>query len=191
MTKVDNARLLTNLYSTISDRFQEFPLVNSSDDFVFGSGNPEASMVFIGEAPGSLEMVEKKPFVGRSGQLLRKTLTKIGINIDDIYITNVVKTRPPNNRDPKATEVALFQPILFQELAIIKPKLVVTLGKFALQQFLPKAIITKVHGQQWLINWQGQEFSIYPVFHPAYALRSSQAKELFIKDINKLKEYLV
>lgn len=122
-------------------------LAKQATQLVFGDGNPDSDMVFIGEAPGKNEDIQGIPFVGAAGKFLNQMLEMIGITREDIYITNIVKYRPPNNRDPLPEEKVAFMPYLDQQLEIIQPKLVITLGKHSLSCFLPMLKISEVHGQ--------------------------------------------
>jgi len=153
-------------------------LAKQATQLVFGDGNPDADMVFIGEAPGKNEDLQGKPFVGAAGKLLDEMLKMIGLNREDIYITNIVKYRPPNNRDPFPEEKIAFLPYLQMQLEIIQPKLVVTLGRHSLNCFLPDLQISQVHGQPKRYNGQ-----VYlPLFHPAAALYNGSMKQTLIDD---------
>ena len=160
---------------------KSLPLKNSN--LVFGEGSASANIFFIGEAPGLKEDQEGRPFVGRSGQLLTKTLNEIGLEREDVYITNIVKRRPPENRDPSPLEIAKYQPYLQKQIEIINPKVIVTLGRFALNFFLPKAKITLSQGKTFLVD----DRTIMPIFHPAAALRSTKTLKEFKKSFLKLK----
>ncbi len=155
-------------------------------NLVFGEGNPEGLVVFIGEAPGKNEDEQKRPFVGRAGQLLRQNIRGIGWKEADVYITNIVKRRPPENRDPLPEEINAYKPYLTRQLEIIKPKIVVALGRFSMNYFLPEAKITGDHGK--IFRFAG--FLLYPIYHPAAALRSTQMKEEFEKNFKKLPKIL-
>jgi len=146
-----------------------------------GEGNPDSDLMFIGEAPGRTEDAQGRPFVGSAGQILNNLLATIGRQRQDIYITNVVKCRPPNNRDPLPAEVAEHSNFLQRELDLIKPKLIVLLGRHALHWFLPQEQISKCHGQA---KRQGQ-YVYFPVYHPAAVLHNpnllNDLKNDFIK----------
>lgn len=122
-------------------------LAEQSTQLVFGDGNTDADIVFIGEAPGKNEDLQGLPFVGAAGKFLNEMLSLIGLERKDVYITNIVKYRPPNNRDPLPEEKAVFLPYLWKQIMIIEPKLIVTLGRHSMEAFLPGASISKVHGQ--------------------------------------------
>ncbi len=140
-----------------------------SERLVFGEGNPDADLMIIGEAPGEDEDLSGRPFVGRAGQLLDKILASVGIDRDDIYITNIVKFRPPGNRNPKPEEIAASEPILLEQIRIIRPQIIATLGNVPTQYFLKtRDGITRTHGT-WH-DWHG--IFIFPLYHPAYLLRN-------------------
>lgn len=168
---------------------ESLPLCESN--LVFGEGNIDSKIVFIGEAPGFHEDQQKRPFVGRSGQLLNKLINSIGWKREDIYITNIVKRRPPENRDPLPEEIESYKSYLTRQLEIINPKLIVTLGRFSMNYFLPTAKITRDQGK--LFKWAkggeggGKGFKyITPMFHPAAALRSTQNLEALEAGFKKL-----
>lgn len=147
-----------------------------------GVGNIDSPVVFIGEAPGKNEDEQGRPFIGAAGKLLEEALVTIGWSRDDVYITNVVKCRPPENRDPTPAEVAEHHSLLARELELIKPKIVVLLGRHALHWFLPELQISKARGTAKRKN--GQLY--YPTYHPAAALYNGSLKETFISDIGKI-----
>jgi uracil-DNA glycosylase len=144
----------------------KLPLRESN--LVFGEGNIDCEVLFIGEAPGMNEDRLKRPFVGRGGQLLDEMIKSVGWKRENVYITNIVKRRPPENRDPLPEEIEAYKPYLTKQIEIINPKVIVTLGRFAMNYFLPDAKITRDHGRAFKIN----ERIIFPVYHPAAALRS-------------------
>ncbi|MEZ4211139.1 MAG: uracil-DNA glycosylase [Candidatus Paceibacterota bacterium] len=163
-------------------------LKNSATGPVFGNGNPSAKIVFIGEAPGKEEDLSGMPFVGRSGKFLNEMLESIKLKRDDVYITNVVKYRPPNNRDPKPEEISECLPWLIEEINFIKPKVVVTLGRHALNRFFPKEQISKVHGK--FLKNKMKDFEVenfFALYHPAAALYNGNMREVLINDFKKLK----
>lgn len=170
---------LRNLEREIAED-NALPLLESN--LVFGEGNPAARVLFIGEAPGENEDRERRPFVGRGGQLLRRMIREIGSNEEDVYITNIVKRRPPKNRDPFPEEIAAYSPYLARQIEIINPKIIVTLGRFSMNFFLPDAKITRDQGT--VFKTKGR--FIVPMFHPAAALRSPQVLGEFEKTFKKL-----
>ena len=160
-------------------------------NIVFGEGNPNAKLMFIGEGPGQKEDELCRPFVGRSGQLLTKIMEAVGIQRSQVFITNIVKCRPPNNRNPLPNESeTCTKLLLFKQIKIIRPKTICTLGSPATQAFLGKdAKITKVRGRTFSIvsdNFdKKKEILLLPTFHPAYCLRNFQKVEIFADDIKK------
>lgn len=164
-------------------------LASTATQLVFGEGNPAAKIVFVGEAPGKHEDLQGKPFVGAAGKFLDELLAAINLSRSDVYITNIVKYRPPNNRDPLPGEKEAFLPYLQAQLAVIQPDLVVTLGRHSMNCFLPDLQISKVHGQPK--RYKGQVY--LPLFHPAAALYNGSMRQTLIDDfcsipviINKL-----
>lgn len=154
---------------------------------VFGVGNPQASIMFVGEGPGFHEDKQGEPFVGAAGKVLNKLLESVGLSREDIYIANVVKCRPPNNRDPESDEVETCKPFLMQQIQLIQPKLVCTLGNWATQTLLEKKIgISKIRGQVIPLK----DFVLFPLFHPAAALHQGNLMEPLKEDFQKLKAYL-
>lgn len=137
-------------------------------NLVFGDGNPLAKVMFIGEAPGFHEDQQKKPFVGLSGKLLDKLFNRIGLPRREVYITNIVKRRPPENRDPSEDEIERYKPYLAEQIAIIEPKVIATLGRFSMNYFLPEAKISNDHGKP--VPWEGK--TIFALYHPAAAMRA-------------------
>lgn len=153
-------------------------LRRGATQLVFGDGSPTAEIVFIGEAPGKNEDLQGKPFVGAAGRFLNEMLEMIGFKREDVYITNIVKYRPPNNRDPYPSEKQAFLPYLEEQLEVIKPALVVTLGRHSLNCFLPQLSISVCHGQPKRYNGR-----VYlPLFHPAAALYNGAMRQTLIDD---------
>lgn len=151
-------------------------------NLVFGEGNPEAEVVFIGEAPGFHEDRQGRPFVGRSGQLLERLMEGVGWKRADVYITNILKRRPPNNRDPLPNEVELHKPYLTRQIQTINPKVIVPLGRFALLYFLPDGKISRDNGKLFWFK----ETLVIPMYHPAAALRSTSVLEDLKKAFRKM-----
>jgi len=166
------------------------PLRESATHLVFGEGNPDADVYFLGEAPGQFEDLQGRPFVGQAGKLLDKLLASIGMKREDVYISNMVRFRPPNNRPPTPKELAAFEPYVSEELEIVQPKLVVTLGRFAMEKFLPEEKISKTHGQMRTVQWHGKTIRLFPIYHPAAALRSSSMRQALEEDFKKIPEVL-
>ncbi|MBI3631743.1 MAG: uracil-DNA glycosylase [Candidatus Staskawiczbacteria bacterium] len=151
-------------------------------NLVFGEGNPDCEVLFIGEAPGAAEDEQKRPFVGRSGQLLRKMIRELGWKEEDVYITNIVKRRPPENRDPSPEEIEKYKPYLTRQIKIINPKVIVPLGRFSMNYFLPNAKITRDQGRLF----KAGDWFVAPMFHPAAALRAPAMMQEFQNNFKKL-----
>lgn len=162
------------------------PLAQAATQLVFGEGNPETPVMFVGEAPGYYEDQQGRPFVGQAGQLLNKLIVSIDLRREDVYITNVVKHRPPNNRDPLPDEIEAYRSILEEEMIIIQPKVIATISRFALNLFLPQAKISRDHGQAQKVG----DLIIFPLYHPAAALRSSEVERQLKVDFLRLGELL-
>jgi uracil-DNA glycosylase len=170
-------------------------LAITATNLVFGSGNPSASIMFIGEAPGKQEDLFGKPFVGAAGKFLDEMLGSVNLQREDIYITNIVKYRPPDNRDPLPEEKQAFLPYLQAQLDAIQPKLVVTLGRHSTNCFLPDLQISKIHGQPKRIRIKfgrhdPNELVILPLFHPASALYNGSMRQILLDDFAKIPEVL-
>jgi DNA polymerase len=176
---------IDNLAEKIS-QCQKCPLYKSATQAVPGGPNPDTDIVFIGEAPGHWEDQKGIPFCGRSGNLLNKLLNRINLDRKDVFICNILKHRPPNNRDPSPKEIETCTPWLKQQLLIIKPKIVITLGRFAMNYFIPDVYISKTHGQPKQIIWQDLDLLLYPLYHPAAGLRNGSVKEDLIEDFLKI-----
>lgn len=154
---------------------------------VFGVGNPHASIMFVGEAPGANEDLKGEPFVGAAGKILNDLLQSAGLSREDIYIANVIKCRPPENRDPELDEVETCKPFLLQQIQLIRPKLVCTLGNWATQTLLERKVgITKVKAQAFYMK----NFVLFPLLHPAAALHQGGLLDTLKADFKKLKEFL-
>lgn len=140
-----------------------------SANLVFGEGNPDARLMLVGEAPGEEEDASGRPFVGRAGQLLDRVLASVGLDRSDIYITNMVKFRPPGNRNPRPEEIAASEPVLLSQIRLVRPQVLGTLGNVPTQYFLnARDGITRTHGQWY--DWHG--IRVFPLYHPAYLLRN-------------------
>jgi len=163
---------------------------------VIGEGNPSASILFIGEAPGEKEALSGRPFVGRAGQVLDEMLAIISLNREDVYITNIIKDRPPHNRDPKAPEIACYSPYLIEQIEIIDPKVIVTLGRFAmnfiLRQFsLPEygETIGNLHGRVLTAESDLGLIQIIPLYHPAAIFYNRSLEATLFEDFKKLAQF--
>ncbi|MFA5907357.1 MAG: uracil-DNA glycosylase [Vicinamibacterales bacterium] len=154
---------------------------------VFGVGNPKARLMFVGEAPGEEEDKRGEPFVGRAGQLLTKIIEAIGLSREQVYIANVIKCRPPENRNPESDEVAACEPYLFRQIDVVNPAVIVPLGKFAAQCLLKTTDpITRLRGRTF--DYRGT--TLIPTFHPAYLLRNPSAKREVWEDMKKVRAIL-
>jgi uracil-DNA glycosylase family 4 len=193
MTIVSKQALLDQIKADILAQNICPDLAKQATQLVFGDGNSEADIVFIGEAPGKNEDLQGLPFVGAAGKFLDEMLGTIGLKRPDIYITNIVKYRPPNNRDPLPDEKQAFLPFLQAQLEVIKPKVVVTLGRHSTNCFLPDLQISKIHGEPKRIRISmGKDKTdvlpivILPLYHPAAALYNGGMKQTLIDDFAKI-----
>lgn len=151
-----------------------------------GEGNPCAEVMFVGEGPGYHEDRQGRPFVGAAGQYLNELLIRVGLRREEVYITNVVKCRPPGNRDPLPDEIAACAPYLEEQLAIIQPRIVVTLGRYSMARWFPNEKISRIHGQARRFG----SLVVVPMYHPAAALHQPALKELVERDFEKLRSIL-
>lgn len=181
---------LTKLYRDLEKNYRTLPLATKASDVIPGEGPVDAKILFIGEAPGFQETIERRPFVGRSGKFFRKTLIEeAGIQESEVYITSIVKVRPPKNRDPNPKEIAAFKSVLDQEIEIINPRIIITLGRFSMNKFLENVKISQVHGRLYKIIWpvnSRKNLFILPMYHPAAGLRSGKMRESFVADFKKI-----
>lgn len=195
MSNDDKQAQLDRLKQEIIDKQICSDLAAQATNLVVGDGNVNAEIVFIGEAPGKNEDEQGLPFVGAAGKFLNEMLGEAGMQRSDVYITNIVKYRPPNNRDPLPEEKKAFWPYLLKQLQIIQPKVVITLGRHSMEYFLPGKQISQIHGQPKRIQFGDEKLVIIPLFHPAAALYNSNLRQTLIDDflmvpkiIAKLKE---
>lgn len=161
-------------------------LCDTRKNAVPGEGPVDARIMFIGEGPGANEDQTGRPFVGAAGQLLERLLATIGLTREDVYIANVVKCRPPMNRDPEPDEIEACKPYLGRQLKIIDPNIIVTLGRFAMERWLPDKKISRVHGQSFRYGSR----LIIPLFHPAAALRRPEWQVALEEDFLRLPDYV-
>lgn len=166
------------------------PLRTGATQLVFGEGNPEAQIYFLGEAPGYYEDREGRPFVGQAGKLLDQLIESIGFSRSEVYISNVVRFRPPANRDPEPDEISAFAPYVDREIKIINPRIIVTLGRFSMAKFLPDTKISAVHGKVYKVDWNGRKQVVVPMYHPAAALRSTAILTAIKGDFQIIKKAL-
>jgi DNA polymerase len=162
---------------------------------VIGEGDHDASVVFIGEAPGKNEALTGKPFCGASGRVLDELLASIGMDRSKVYVTNIVKDRPPENRDPTPAEIKLYSPFLDKQIGIIKPKVIVTLGRFSMVHIMNSygvdvLPISKAHGKKFVAKAPHGEVDFIPLYHPAMALYNPNLKKTLIEDAQVLKKYV-
>jgi DNA polymerase len=173
---------LVALYKEVS-KCTKCPLHETRTKAVFGAGNADADLMFVGEAPGAEEDRQGLPFVGRAGQLLNELLVEIGLSREEVFICNVLKSRPPNNRDPLPTEIAACEPYLFEQVRLIQPRVVCTLGNFATKLLTGNPTgITRVRGTPQTHELGGRMVYLLPIFHPAAGLRTPAVKEQLRED---------
>jgi DNA polymerase len=166
-------------------------LAQTRTQVVFGSGSPTADLMFVGEAPGFHEDKQGVPFVGAAGKLLGKLLEGIGMTRDDVYVSNVLKCRPPGNRDPLPEEIQACEGHLFRQIELIQPTLVATLGNFATKLLSGKPTgITQVHGREQQVVLGGNAVTLYPIFHPAAALYTPRMMQVLEEDFRRIPELL-
>jgi uracil-DNA glycosylase family 4 len=187
---VDKRTKLERIAADIRDKNVCPDLAKTATQLVMGDGNIDAEIVFIGEAPGKKEDEQGLPFVGAAGKFLNEMLAAAGMERKDVYITNIVKYRPPGNRDPLPEEKAAFWPYLLKQLEIIQPKVVVTLGRHSMEYFLPGMKIGEIHGQPKRVEFGDASLVIMPLFHPAAALYNGSLRQTLIDDFLKVPEVI-
>jgi uracil-DNA glycosylase len=167
------------------------PLAGGRTQVVFGAGHPDADLMFVGEAPGFHEDKQGVPFVGQAGKLLERLLAGIGLERSDVYIANVLKCRPPGNRDPQPDEIEACESHLFHQIELIQPRVVATLGNFATKLLSGRPLgITRVHGQPQEVALGGNRVTLYPLYHPAAALYTPSMLTVLQEDFSRLPELL-
>jgi uracil-DNA glycosylase family 4 len=167
------------------------PLAETRTKVVFGAGDANADLMFVGEAPGADEDQQGLPFVGRAGQLLNQLLQGIGLSREQVFITNVLKSRPPGNRDPQPLEIEACQPYLWRQVELIQPRVVATLGNFATKLITKNPTgITRVRGVPQVHTLGGRTVFVFPLLHPAAALRTPKMKETLTEDFRRLEQLL-
>jgi DNA polymerase len=182
MTAEERREALVDLFKEVQ-KCTRCPLHETRTKTVFGAGNADAELMFVGEAPGAEEDRQGLPFVGRAGQLLNQMLEGIGLAREDVFIANVLKSRPPDNRDPQPLEIEACRPYLFDQVRLIEPRVVCTLGNFATKLLSGNpAGITKVRGTPQVHELGGRSVFLLPLFHPAAALRTPAVKETLQAD---------
>lgn len=166
------------------------PLKTKETRLVFGIGNTKASILCIGEGPGFNENQQGLPFVGQAGKLLDKLFPLAGLERKEVFITNIVHHRPPENRDPLPNEIEAYGEYLDKIIEIINPEVIITLGRFSMAKFLPNVFISGVHGKKYEVNWKGKSIVVIPMYHPAASLRNGNILEAEKNDFYQLREIL-
>ena len=169
---------------------KSLPLREGATNLVLGEGDLNSELVFIGEGPGYWEDQKGRPFVGAAGKFLDQLLHSIKLPREKVFISNVVCYRPPGNRDPEPEEIAAFQPYIDRLIALIKPKVIVTLGRFSMGKFIPGPKISSIHGKPQIVDWKGKETTVIPMYHPAAGLRRGEIKAQIFEDFKRLPEVL-
>lgn len=162
------------------------PLKETAHTLVFGDGNSDAEVFLLGEAPGRNEDLQGLPFIGQAGRVLDELLAIADLKREEIFITSVLHYRPPKNRDPKPQEIAAFQPFIDEQIKIIEPKIIVTLGRISMRKFLPDAGISEAHGKPYQITINKKNITVFPMYHPAAALYRRQLLDVIKDDFKKL-----
>jgi DNA polymerase len=174
-------------YAEVTASCTRCALANGRTQVVFGSGSPDADLIFVGEAPGFHEDQQGVPFVGQAGKLLDRLLQGIGLTRADVFVVNVLKCRPPGNRDPLPEEIAACEPHLFRQIELIEPKVVATLGNFATKLLSGRPTgITRVHGHEQEVTLGTRTVLLYPLYHPAAALYTPSMLEVLESDFAKI-----
>ena len=178
-------------YATATAACTRCRLAEGRTQVVFGGGNPRADLMFVGEAPGFHEDKQGIPFVGQAGKLLDGLLAGVDLRRDDVYIANVLKCRPPGNRDPQPDEIESCEPHLFRQIELIEPKVIATLGNFATKLLSGRPLgITRVHGQEQALTIAGRSALLYPLYHPAAALYTPAMLKVLESDFARLPELM-
>ena len=189
-TAEERREKLVELYKEVQ-KCTRCPLHETRTKAVFGAGDANADLMFVGEAPGAEEDRQGLPFVGRAGQLLNQMLEEIGLSREDVFIANVLKSRPPGNRDPQPLEIEACRPYLFEQVRLIEPTVICTLGNFATKLLSGNpAGITRVRGTPQVHELGGRTVFLLPIFHPAAALRTPAVKETLRQDFSTLPDLL-
>jgi len=186
MSKIDQFNRLKQ--EMIEDK--SLPLRQGATNLVLGEGDLDAKVMCLGEGPGYWEDLKGRPFVGAAGKFLDQLLLSIKLPRKDVFISNVVCYRPPENRDPEPEEIAAFQPYIDKLIALVKPKVIVTLGRFSMGKFIPGAKISSIHGKPQIVDWKGRRITIVPMYHPAAGLRRGEIKSQIFEDFKRLPEVL-
>ena len=198
--KKDKTHALQKLYDDILN-LKKSPLYTyrKKNNYkpVIGEGDPDASIIFVGEAPGLNEATQGRPFCGAAGRILDELLTSIGLKREAVYITNIVKDRPPDNRDPTPDEIELYSPFLYTQLEIIQPKVIVTLGRFSMEYIMNKlgltdklSSISRIHGKIFSTKTKYGDIKVIPLYHPAVALYQRSQYNAMKSDFQILKQWV-
>lgn len=179
---MNKAAELDNLAEQITQRGVCSELRQAASRLVMGAGSSDADIVFIGEAPGKNEDEQGLPFVGAAGKFLDEMLETAGLKRSDVYITNIVKYRPPNNRDPSPEEKREFWPYLMKQIEIIQPKVIMTLGRHSGAAFIPDLVISRDHGRSRRVRYHDQDYIVIPLYHPAAALYNGSMRSVLTDD---------
>ncbi|MCS6998367.1 MAG: uracil-DNA glycosylase [Aquificaceae bacterium] len=185
----DRKKMLEDIFTEM-ERDRSCVLYEGASGYVFGEGNPYSPVVFVGEAPGEEEDQQKRPFVGRAGRYLNQKLEEAGLKREDIYITNVVKSRPPGNRKPTPKEMQSCLPYLKREIEVIKPKLIVCLGSTALEGVLGRSLPVSKHRGRLFEYPFNRDIKVLLTYHPAYILRNPGAEGEFLEDLKRVRSLL-
>lgn len=172
------------------EKDDSLPLKKGATKLVFGVGNTNAKIVCVGEGPGFNEDKQGEPFVGQAGKLLDKLLPLAGLERKEVFITNIVHHRPPENRDPLPEEISAYGKYLDKIIEIIGPKVIITLGRFSMAKFLPNVFISGVHGKKYDVLWKGKNIVVVPMYHPAASLRNGNVLAQEKLDFENLKNIL-
>lgn len=184
---MNKQQLLDQITADMLERNVCPDLAKTATNIVPGGGNPNADIMFVGEAPGRNEDITGEPFVGAAGKILERLLESIGLTRDDVFITSIVKYRPPNNRDPKPQEKAAFLPYLVRQIEVIQPRLICPLGRHGMESFLPGAKIGEVHGK---LQRDAEGRHVLPLFHPAAALYNKSLLKVIEEDFQSISHIL-
>ncbi|HVC86466.1 MAG TPA: uracil-DNA glycosylase [Gaiellaceae bacterium] len=187
MAAAADASLSLSAYADVAAGCTRCALAQTRTQVVFGSGSPTADLMFVGEAPGFHEDKQGVPFVGAAGKLLGKLLEGIGLSREDVYVANILKCRPPGNRDPLAEEIESCESHLWRQIELIHPTLIATLGNFATKLLSGKPNgITQVHGREQQVSLGGNPVTLYPIFHPAAALYTPRMLQVLEEDFARI-----
>lgn len=189
MTSKEKKEKLERIAQAVA-RCKRCRLYKQANHSVPGEGNPEAEVMFIGEGPGYHEDQKGIPFCGAAGKLLDQLLQSIKLKREEVFIGNMVKHRPPGNRDPLDEEIEACRPFLDEQIKVIDPRIIVTLGRFSMNKFLPGEFISRVHGQARFVNFVGKRRIIIPMYHPAAALRNGRIMKEIKDDFQKISQFL-